>query len=147
MNEIKFEVKGTWEGDRNGSGEITTEGFQLKVSAPKELDGPGVGGNPEELLLSAAANCYMITLAAILSNRNVEYSHLEISSEGTVIKEGKRLLFKEILHKPTVIIPKATNEVIDQIEQLTHRAEKACFISQTINDSVSIKVEPTILEK
>lgn len=89
----------------------------------------------------------MITLAAILSNRSIDYSYLEITSEGTVIKEGKRLLFKEILHKPTVIIPTATNEIIEQITQLTHLAEKACFISQTINESVSIMVHPTVLEK
>ncbi|MCH1627746.1 OsmC family protein [Ferdinandcohnia quinoae] len=139
-----FIVKGTWTGDRNGVGTITTDGFQTKVSAPKQLEGPGIGANPEELLIASASNCYMITLAAILSNRNIEYTHLEIESEGTVLKDGKRLFFENIVHKPIITVNDLDTETKEKLEQLAHRAEKACFISQTLKGNVEVSVIPEI---
>ncbi|WP_159439883.1 OsmC family protein [Bacillus sinesaloumensis] len=139
-----FTVKGTWTGDRNGEGTITTDGLQTTVSAPKQLDGPGVGANPEELLIAAATNCYMLTLAAILSNRNIEYTHFEVETDGTVKKDGKRLVFESIVHKPVLFVKQADNELQEKVIQLAHRAEKACFISQTLKGNVEVTVEPVV---
>ena len=36
------------------------------------MDGPGIGTNPDEMLLGAAATCYMITLAAMLERSQIE---------------------------------------------------------------------------
>jgi Predicted redox protein, regulator of disulfide bond formation len=46
-------------------GEIASGQLQTKVSIPPEMDGPGIGTNPDEMLLGAAATCYIITLAAM----------------------------------------------------------------------------------
>ncbi|MEH7385606.1 OsmC family protein [Bacillus sp. JJ1521] len=139
-----FIVKGTWTGNRNGEGTITTDGLQTAVSAPKQLDGPGIGANPEELLIAAATNCYMLTLSAILSNRDLEYTHLEVVTEGTVGKDGKRLVFEKIVHKPVIFVKQADVELQERLVQLAHRAEKACFISQTLKGNVEVTVEPVV---
>ncbi|MEH7222755.1 OsmC family protein [Bacillus sp. JJ1566] len=139
-----FIVKGTWTGNRNGEGTITTDGLETAVSAPKQLDGPGIGANPEELLIAAATNCYMLTLAAILSNRDLEYTHLEVETEGTVGKDGKRLVFEKIVHKPVIFVNQADEELQEKLIQLAHRAEKACFISQTLKGNVEITAEPVV---
>ncbi|THE10918.1 hypothetical protein E1I69_16890 [Bacillus timonensis] len=139
-----FIVKGIWNGDRNGKGTITTDGLQTAVSAPKQLDGPGIGANPEELLIAAATNCYMLTLAAILSNRDIEYTHLEVETEGTVSKDGKRLVFEKIVHKLLIFVKQADVELQEKLIQLAHRAEKACFISQTLKGNVEVSVEPVV---
>ncbi|MCC3355330.1 OsmC family protein [Bacillus sp. REN16] len=139
-----FTVKGTWMGNRNGEGTITTDGLHTVVSAPKQLDGPGIGANPEELLIAAATNCYMLTLSAILSNRELEYTHLEVETEGTVGKDGKRLVFEKIVHKPIIFVKQADDELQEKLIQLAHRAEKACFISQTLKGNVEVTVEPVV---
>ncbi|MFS0862405.1 OsmC family protein [Fredinandcohnia sp. 179-A 10B2 NHS] len=139
-----FTVKGTWTGNRNGEGTISTNGLQTVVSAPKELDGPGNGTNPEELLISSATTCYMITLAAVLSNREIEYIRLDVTSEGTVRKDGKRLVFEKITHKPVISVTQADKELVEKLEQLAHRAERACFISQTLKGNVEVIVEPSV---
>ncbi len=145
MNKMSsFIVKGTWTGNRNGEGTITTDGLQIAVSAPKQLDGPGIGANPEELLIAAATNCYMLTLAAILSNREIEYTHLEVDTEGTVCKDGKRLVFEKIVHNLVIFVEQADDELQEKLIQLAHRAEKACFISQTLKGNVEVTVEPVI---
>ncbi|MDQ0808130.1 OsmC family protein [Priestia megaterium] len=94
MTSSYFIVNGSWQGDREGNGLIRLSGgSNLEVSVPKELDGPGIGTNPEELLISSANNCYMITLAAMLSNRKTEVEKLEVSSEGIVEKVDRKLQF------------------------------------------------------
>ena len=141
---VSFNIKGHWEGNRNGSGLMTTNGVEIPVSAPSALEGPGIGSNPEELLTASAATCYIITLAAILSKRGINYSHLEINSEGVVQEEGNTLTFKEIIHRPVIILKDGDEEKKKVVEQLAQRAEKACFIGKTLKPGVVISVQPEV---
>lgn len=142
---VSFKINGRWDGDRNGTGRMVTNGVEVPVSAPAQFAGPGVGSNPEELLISSVATCYIITLAAILSKRNIEYSHLDIESEGIVEKEGNTMQFKEIIHRPVVILTGEHDEEKRQsIEQYTQRAEKACFIGQTLKPNIAFSVQPDV---
>lgn len=139
-----FTINGKWDGDRNGTGKMKLNEIEVPVSAPAQLAGPGVGTNPEELLISSAATCYIITLAAMLSKRNIEYTHLDIQSEGIVEKEGNTMTFKEIIHKPMIVLTKEDEELKQNVEQLTQRTEKACFIGQTLKPTITISVQPEI---
>lgn len=145
MESFHFSVKGKWKGDRNGEGNITTNGMSIEVSAPKELDGPGVGSNPEELLTSAANNCYMITLAAMISNRKIELDHFEVVSEAQVDRNEGKLEFKQIIHKPVMYLKSGSEAAPEKLEELAVRAEKACFISKTLRGNVEVSVEPRVI--
>lgn len=145
MESFHFSVKGKWKGDRNGEGNITTNGMSIEVSAPKELDGPGVGSNPEELLTSAANNCYMITLAAMISNRKIELDHFEVVSEAQVDRNEGKLEFKQIIHKPVMYLKAGSETTPEKLEELAVRAEKACFISKTLRGNVEVSVEPRVI--
>jgi peroxiredoxin-like protein len=140
----QFTINGSWQGDRNGLGNIQADGLNINVSAPKQLDGPGVGSNPEELLVSASTTCYMITLAAMLSNRKITVEKLDVTSEGVVEKVDGKLHFKQITHKPVITIREDAGVTSEKLEEITQRAEKACFISQTLRNSVEFYVEPKI---
>ena len=146
MESTHFTVNGSWKGDRNGTGNIRSNGgLNIDVSAPKELDGPGIGSNPEELLISSSNNCYMITLAAMLSNRKIEVAKLEVVSEGVVDKVDGKLHFKQIIHNPVIYIQDETNVTAEKLTEISIRAEKACFISQTLRNSINISVQPKIV--
>ncbi|HYK74308.1 MAG TPA: OsmC family protein [Pseudoneobacillus sp.] len=145
MGSSRFSVNGIWQGDRNGSGTIQSAGgLNIEVSVPKEFDGPGIGSNPEELLISSANNCYMITLSAMISNRKIEIERLEVISEGTVDKVDGKLHFQQIIHKPYIYIRPDAPVTVEKLEELAIRAEKACFISQTLRNSIQISVEPKV---
>jgi peroxiredoxin-like protein len=146
MESVHFSVNGKWQGGRNGSGSISSNGLNIEVSAPKELDGPGIGGNPEELLTSAANNCYMITLAAMLSNRKIELDRLEVVSEAQVDRIEGKLKFKQIIHKPALYIKAGSDVLPEKLTEIAVRAEKACFISQTLRGNVEVSVEPKVIE-
>ncbi|MFX3624488.1 MAG: OsmC family protein [Ectobacillus sp.] len=144
MQQYHFKITGTWAGGRLGEGIIETEGTKTAVAVPKDMGGPGTGTNPEELLMSAAANCYMITLAAILEKRQTGIERFELKTEGTVTQDGGKLKFEKIIHKPHIVLKEASEEQIKQIEAFAHRAEQVCFISQTLRGSVEISVEPLV---
>jgi peroxiredoxin-like protein len=146
MESHYFSVTGNWQGDRNGIGTIkTNDESTIKVSVPKELEGPGVGTNPEELLISAANNCYMITLSAMLSNRKIEVEKLKVVSEGRVDKVEGRLKFSKIVHRPSLYISSEADVTPEKLKELAVRAEKACFISNTLRSSVDLTVEPEVI--
>jgi peroxiredoxin-like protein len=146
MTSSYFIVNGSWQGNREGNGLIRLPGgSNLEVSVPKELDGPGIGTNPEELLISSANNCYMITLAAMLSNRKIEVEKLEVSSEGIVEKVDRKLQFKQIIHKPVISIRTGSGVTVEKLEEIAVRAEKACFISNTLRNSIEISVQPKVI--
>jgi peroxiredoxin-like protein len=146
MGEFGFIIKGTWEGDRNGTGIIKSDGgLNNAVSAPKEFDGPGVGSNPEELLISSANTCYMITFAAMLSNRKIQVAKLEVESEGVLGKVEGKFTFKQIIHRPIITIGSEENVTVEKLHELAVRAEEKCFISNTLRNSLDFSVEPKII--
>jgi len=146
MGDSRFSINGSWQGDRNGTGHIQSPGgLDITVSVPKEFEGPGVGSSPEELLISSSNNCYMITLAAMLSNRKIELEKLEVESVGVVEKNEGKLKFKQIIHKPVMYIGANADVTAEKLEELAVRAEKACFISQTLRCSIEFSVEPKVV--
>ena len=144
MAQHHFHLKGTWSGGRLGEGRIDAGGLGSAVSVPAELGGPGAGTNPEDLLLGSAATCYMITLAAVLSNRQLPVVEYSLNSELIVNDEGG-LRVQAITHRPTIVLAAdATPEQLDTAEKATHRAEQACMISKALKGNMELHVEPTI---
>lgn len=139
-----FKISGSWDGDRNGSGTMVTNDVRIPVSAPAEFDGPGIGSNPEELLVASAATCYIITLAYLLNRRGIDYSHLDINSEGITEEKGNDLTFKAIVHRPVIVVRGGDEGKRETVDRIARQAEKACFIGQTLKPGVAISVEPDI---
>lgn len=71
MAEHHFHLKANWPGLRNDIGTIESGNLKTQISIPQEMDGPGVGTNPDEMLLGAAATCFIITLAAMMERSNL----------------------------------------------------------------------------
>ncbi|MBX6396211.1 MAG: SACOL1771 family peroxiredoxin [Alicyclobacillaceae bacterium] len=145
MAEHRFVLTASWRGGRNGEGEIACGNLRTVVSAPKEMDGPGVGTNPEELLLGAAATCYLITLAAVLERRELPVADLTVTSEGTVGTEGG-LRFQKIVHRTRIRLSAgATAEQVEAARQAAERAEQACMISKAVRGNVEVSVDPEVV--
>lgn len=144
MTEHRFSMKASWQGGRLGTGELTGKGLSAQISIPAELDGPGAGTNPEELLIGAALNCYIITLAAILEKREVKVESLTVQSEGIVTVDGGNQTFSKIIHRPTIVVSGAGEDMVEKLTQFAHRAEQVCMISKALRGNVALHVEPEI---
>lgn len=60
------------------------------ISIPEEMGGPGVGTNPDELLIGAAATCYLITLDAMIERKNLPVEELSLAEKNCMISNALR---------------------------------------------------------
>lgn len=145
MAEHHFYLKADWPGGRNNVGYIDAGKLQTKISIPPEMDGPGVGTNPDEMLLGAAATCYVITLAAMIERANLPLQEMSLDSEGIVEVKNNVITYKKIIHKPTVVLTKEASEKnYRMLTKLVERAETSCMISRALKGNVEIELEPMI---
>ena len=145
MAEHQFHLKAKWPGLRNDVGEIETERLKTKVSIPPEMDGPGIGTNPDEMLLGAAATCYMITLAAMMERSDLEKESLTMESEGIVDVTNGVITYKKIIHRPYIILnSNATEKDRSLAERLAKKAETSCMISRAVKGNVDIELRTTV---
>ncbi len=142
MAKHSFLLTADWHGGRNSVGTIDAGNLKTKVSIPPEMDGPGVGTNPDEMLLGAAGTCYIITLAAMLERASISVSSLTLESEGIVEVVSGIITYKEIIHRPNIRLTNETHEKKALI--LAEKAEKNCMISRALAGNVEIKLETFI---
>ncbi len=137
-----FYLECSWNGGRNSTGVIKTGALESTISIPSEMNGPGQGTNPDEMLLGAAATCFVITYAAMLERANIEKVSLTLSSEAKVDVTNNVFTFKEIIHRPTVTLKKQSDQ--ERAEKIAHQAEKSCMISKALAGNVNMVVEPVV---
>lgn len=144
MSQHTFHLDATWTQGRLGEGTIRSGNLQSAISVPGDLGGPGIGTNPEEMLLGAASTCYLITLAAVIDNRKLPLAELKLSSELVVSNEGS-MKVESIVHRPHIALQAgATPEQVDTAHKAAERAEQACMISKSMRGNVDISVEATV---
>lgn len=139
-----FKYETTWDGGRNEVGYISCGNLKTEVSIPKEMNGPGIGTNPDELLLSAAATCYLISLATMLDLSKVP-AYLTLKSEGIVEVENSTLTYKEIIHHVEIALKEKSEKHIRLANRLAIKAEQTCMISKAIRGNVNVVVNCTII--
>jgi peroxiredoxin-like protein len=145
MAEHHFHLKANWPGLRNDIGTIEAGNLVTKISIPPEMDGPGVGTNPDEMLLGAAATCYIITLAAMLERSHLEKEQLSMESEGIVDVTRGVFTYKKIIHRPEILLKaNATEKEIQLANKLAEKAEGSCMISRAIQGNVEMELHVTI---
>lgn len=134
-----FKLETAWNGGRNDSGEINCGQLQTTVSIPKEMNGPGIGTNPDEMLLGAAATCYLISLATMLEYSKVKAS-LSLQSEGIVQTSDNIYTYKKITHNIQIFLQEDTEKNIRIANKLANKAEQNCMISKALRGNVEITV-------
>ncbi|ETI67440.1 OsmC family protein [Neobacillus vireti] len=145
MAEHVFHLRANWPGLRNDVGEIEAGNLKTKVSIPLEMDGPGVGTNPDEMLLGAAATCYIITLAAMMERSRLEKVDLTMESEGIVDVTKGVITYKRIIHRLRIVLkPGASEKDVELAVRLAKKAETSCMISRAVQGNVEIELEAKV---
>lgn len=143
----EYPVAVTWEGGRDGKGEVTgsAQGVRADLSTPPEFGGKGEGTNPEELLAAAVASCYSITFGIIAANRKLPVAAFKADAVGEVEEAGPSFTYKKITIRPTITLaPDATDDHAKMAEDIAHKADSYCIITNAVRGKVEIVLEPTI---
>ncbi|QHE53938.1 OsmC family protein [Pontibacillus sp. HMF3514] len=142
MAKHHFHLKADWPGGRNNVGTIEADKLKTEISVPTEMDGPGIGTNPDEMLLGAAATCYIITLGAMIERAGLPLDEMDMSSEGVVDVTKGVITYEEIIHRPVVRLkPEATMDDLTKLQRIAEKAEESCMISRAIKGNVDVKLE------
>ncbi|MFF5995957.1 SACOL1771 family peroxiredoxin [Lysinibacillus sp. KU-BSD001] len=143
MTQHTFTLQTTWAGGRNDVGTLHAERLSTAISIPPEMNGPGIGTNPDEMLLGAAATCYLISLAAMLERSDIQ-AMLNMTSEGIVDVTNGVFTYEQIIHNLQLKLAEK-NERNERIAtRLAHKAEQTCMISKALKGNVEIKVNVTM---
>lgn len=145
----EYPVTVNWFGGVEGNGEAVAERSQtaMTLSVPPEFKGPGEGTNPEELLTSAVASCYAITFGIISQNRKLPVIGFRVKAVGQVEQEGARHSYSDITIRPEIRLAlDATDEQVRLTEEMAHRADQYCIVTNAIRDKVRVSVEPKITQ-
>ena len=109
------------------------------------MEGPGIGTNPDEMLLGAAATCFIITLAAMMERSRLEKESLTLESEAVVDVTNGVFTYKKIIHRPKIILKKmATERDVKLAAKLAQKAEESCMITRAIKGNVEVVLDETI---
>ncbi|MFF2289879.1 OsmC family protein [Peribacillus butanolivorans] len=140
-----FHLSAEWPGGRNDIGTIQSGNLQTQISVPTEMEGPGIGTNPDEMLLGAASTCYIITFAAMLERSKIEKVSLTMQSEALVDVTNGVFTYKKIIHRPTLVLASITSEKeAEKARKLAVKAESSCMISRAIKGNVEVELNATI---
>ncbi|MEE1107910.1 hypothetical protein ETI05_01085 [Macrococcoides canis] len=140
----KFECTAKFDGGYHGIGSIDNRNLKTAISIPKEMDGPDVGTNPDELLLSAAVTCFTITLSSFLHKNNIPVSIDYINAEGFVEKERDQLYYRAIHYN---VYLKTDDQIDDKkLIRYVNKAEQHCMITRALKGNVTINIENIFLD-
>lgn len=129
------------DGGTSGYAALSAEGLPNLASAPPiDFGGPGDAWSPEHLLLAAVTTCFMFTLRAVAQASRVDFISLDLTAEGTVEKSDGRTRFSEIVLRPRLQVPAATER--ERALRVLEKAERACIVSASL--ATPIRLEPEI---
>lgn len=109
-----FKVKTKWQGGRDKVGTVKGDIIESQISIPSSLGGKGIGTNPDEMLVSAASSCYIISLAATLERAGYTDIQIHQQSIGTASFENGKFQMDCITHYPEIHVNEANKENLEK---------------------------------
>jgi peroxiredoxin-like protein len=145
----EYPVTVSWKGGRSGEGRVTGDRSSVAspLGVPEEFQGTGVGTNPEELLAAAIASCYTITFGIIVENQKLPVTSTEVKAIGEVEQAGAQFTYKKITIRPRITVSAdATEDQLKRIQDMSHKADAYCIITNAVRGKLDIVVEEEILK-
>lgn len=148
-----YELTVTWTGagaggtvnyrDYGRDHQIEAEGLPpLPGSADPTFRGDPQRWNPEQLLLSALAQCHMLSYLSLCARGRVVVTAYTDEAVGTMVESGDGGgAFTEVVLRPRVTV--AAPEMAERAAALHERAHRLCFIASSVN--FPVRHEPVIV--
>jgi organic hydroperoxide reductase OsmC/OhrA len=134
-----YETEVEWTGQKKGK--LTSTGLpDLEVAIPPEFQGHEGIWSPEHYFLASVNGCFMTTFLAISQMSKLEYVSFSSKARGKLDKvEGQVPQITELVLRPRLIIRYARD--LERAGRLLEKAEKNCYISNSIKTRVTLDPE------
>jgi organic hydroperoxide reductase OsmC/OhrA len=140
VKDYRFSTAVRWQ-ERGGSVVVTAPGKPpLKVAVPVELRGTEAAlWSPEELLVSAVAASYAVTLDAVAGHRGLELKAFEVEGLGHVeTGHDGHLRFVAIELTARIEAPEAS---LAAVEEAARAAEKLSIVHRALDTPVHLELD------
>jgi organic hydroperoxide reductase OsmC/OhrA len=97
----------------------------LTTAAPAAFGGPGDKWSPEDLLVAAVADCFILSFRAIARASRLEWTELRCEATGTLDRPDKVTRFTHMEVSAALTVPAGTD--LDKAEKLLHRPRKTAW--------------------
>jgi len=136
-----YETEAAWTGERRAR--VQSSGTPvLEVSSPPEFHGAAGVWTPETLFVASVNTCFVLTFLAIAQLSKLPIADLRVSAWGRLEKiEGAGYQITEIVIRPLLMIRSEADR--ERAERLLEKAERNCFISNSIK--AVVRLEPEII--
>jgi peroxiredoxin-like protein len=110
----------------------------LASDSPAEFGGPGDQWSPEDLLVAAVVDCFILSFRAIAAASKFTWSRLECSATGKLDRVERKVSFTEIQIVAKLTIP--ADSAADRAKLLLEKAENSCFITNSLNSQRHLEI-------
>ena len=123
--------------------DLTADGLPSLVSGPpKEFGGTGEQWSPEDLLVGAVADCFVLSFKAIAAASRYNWTDLKCEVNGTLDKVERAMQFTALNIKASLTIPADADQ--DRAKRLLEKAEQTCFITNSLKADPELEIDITV---
>ena len=131
MQELPHNYKVSARADTEGLITLSSKNVDSIISAPpEEFGGPGDQWSPETLLVSAVADCFILTFRAIARASKLPWSSLQCEVDGTLNRIDGVTRFTAFNVRAILTIPAGTDT--NKAERLLEKSDKGCLITNSM---------------
>lgn len=114
----------------------------IESAPPPEFGGPEGYWSPETLLVSAVADCFVLSFKAIARASSMNWISLHCEVEGVLDRVERISQFTDFNLRVTLEVPAGTDE--EKAARLLEKAENACLITNSLKSATHLNAIVTI---
>ena len=125
-----------------GDVSLSSSGLETIQSAPpKDFGGPGDKWSPETLLVSAIADCFVLSFRAIARASKLEWKFLDCEVQGVLDKSDGVTQFISFTVSASLLVSNETST--ERADKILDKAEKFCLITNSLSAEVHLVKDVT----
>jgi organic hydroperoxide reductase OsmC/OhrA len=102
----------------------------IETAGPPQFGGPGDVWSPEDLLVGAVADCFVLSFRAIARTAKLDWLTLECRTVGTLDKVDGMTQFTGFEVSASLTVPAGTSE--KKAATILQKAEKYCLVTNSL---------------
>ena len=114
----------------------------LESAPPKEFGGPGNLWSPEDLLVAAVADCFVLSFRAVAGMSKYTWKDLACEVTGELDKSDTGVQFVGFKVKASLVVDGDAD--VERAKSLLQKAKGACFITNSLKAPAELEVEVTV---
>lgn len=143
MEPLPHRYTATATGGPEGPVPVSTDGRPtIETSRPAAFGGDAERWSPEELLMGAVADCFVLTFRALAAREALEWRHLTCDAEGRLERDRGQLRFHDIMLTAEVIVP--TEAARADAMRCLDEAEQRCLVTASLEARVQLNHQVTV---